>query len=100
MICPDKKASAGSKKIKDLQFDLRGQICPSTLLTALREVNRHRQELRRGEAQLTIHTDNRDSTATIPEAVRNMGYRVAVEKKEGHYLLHICRLEEDQGHHL
>jgi len=100
MICPDKNTSAGSKKIKDLQFDLRGQICPSTLLTALREVNRHRQELRRGEAHLTIHTDNRDSTATIPEAVRNMGYRVAVEKKEGHYLLHISCLEEDLGRHL
>jgi len=82
---------------QELQFDLRGQICPSTLLTALREVNRHRRDLRQGNLRLTIHTDNRDSTATIPEAMRNMGYRVTVEKKEGHYLLHIDFPVEDQG---
>ncbi len=72
---------------KRLEFDIRGQICPSTLLTALREVNRHQAELRAGEAVLWIHTDNRQSTATIPEAIRNMGYLVEVTKERGHYCI-------------
>jgi TusA-related sulfurtransferase len=67
------------------EYDIRGQICPSTLLTALREVNRYRQELRAGRLHLVFFTDNRASTGTIPEAVRNMGYRVAVDPCEGGY---------------
>ncbi|MBN2645586.1 MAG: sulfurtransferase TusA family protein [Desulfuromonadaceae bacterium] len=62
-----------------LEFDICGQICPSALLTALREVNRYKQVLRAGTAQLLVYTDARDATHTIPEAVENMGYQVVVE---------------------
>lgn len=68
-----------------IEFDIRGQICPSTLLTALREVNSHRNGLKMGRVQLAIMTDNRDSTATIPDSMRNMGYSVNVEKSQDHY---------------
>ena len=70
-----------------IELDIRGQICPSCLLTTLREVNRRREELRRGGVVLRVRTDSRDATATIPAAVGNMGYPVAVEKADGHYLI-------------
>jgi TusA-related sulfurtransferase len=63
-----------------IEIDIRGQICPSCLLTTLREVNRRQAELRRGEVTLQVKTDSRDATATIPAALGNMGYPVAVEK--------------------
>lgn len=70
-------------------LDIRGQICPSTLLTALRALNAHRDRLRRGELELLILTDARDATGTIPEAAGNMGYRVRVESLGGHYAIRI-----------
>lgn len=73
------------------QVDLRGQICPSTLLTALREVNSHKDLLRSGEGCLVFLSDNRSSVTHISDAVVNMGYRVQVNKEEGHYRVAICR---------
>ena len=73
------------KKIEMVEFDIRGQICPSTLLTALREINTHKKALKSGEVQLAIMTDNRDSTTTIPDSVRNMGYGVSVSKDQDCY---------------
>lgn len=70
-----------------LEFDIRGQVCPSSLLTALREVGSHKQQLRAGDLALHIRTDARDAAATIPEAVRNMGYAVSVESRDGVYLI-------------
>lgn len=70
-----------------VEFDIRGQICPSTLLTALREVNRHKDRLRSGEVQLAFLTDNRSATNTIPQAVRNMGYHVDVVQRDGGYCI-------------
>ncbi|MBE0596801.1 MAG: sulfurtransferase TusA family protein [Desulfuromonadales bacterium] len=70
-----------------LELDIRGQICPSTLLTALRTIAMHREPLRSGQQVLAIRTDNRDATATIPAAARNMGYHVEVEKEDGAYLI-------------
>ena len=67
------------------QLDIRGQICPSTLLTALREVNLNKDALKAGALQLVILTDNRDATATVPNAVDNMGYPVTVQREDGHY---------------
>jgi hypothetical protein len=32
-----------------------------------------------------VLTSDRQSTATIPQAVSNMGYGVRVRKREGHY---------------
>lgn len=72
-------------------LDIRGQICPSTLLTTLRTIARHKDALKAGRLLLAVRTDNRDATATIPEAARNMGYAVNVERAEGCYLLLIGR---------
>ena len=66
-------------------FDIRGQICPSTLLTALREINRHGAELKAGSLTILFRTDNRDSTRTIPESAENMGYFATVLPCEGYY---------------
>jgi TusA-related sulfurtransferase len=71
--------------MKVIEMDIRGQICPSSLLLALREVNQHRQELIAGHLSVVILTDNRDATGTIPEATRNMGIDAVVEKLDGYY---------------
>lgn len=71
------------------ELDIRGQICPSCLLLALREVNERADALRRGAVEIRILTDNRQATATIPAAVTNMGFEVAVAKEGGHYALRI-----------
>ncbi|PKN12134.1 MAG: sulfurtransferase TusA family protein [Deltaproteobacteria bacterium HGW-Deltaproteobacteria-4] len=77
-------------KVKIEKFDVYGQVCPSTLLLALREVNRLQDELHRGDMQLDIRTDNRFATATIPNAVRNMGFDAMVRKEEEGYLIQVC----------
>ena len=69
--------------------DIRGQMCPSCLLFTLREVNEHRKNLKDNNARIIIKTDNRDATATIPDAVASMGYDCAVEKKDGYYTIEI-----------
>ncbi len=70
---------------KIIEYDIRGQMCPSCLLRALKEVNEITPELKRGEVQLHILTNHRQSTATIPDAVKNMGYEVEVIKEGGDY---------------
>lgn len=62
-----------------VEIDICGQICPSSLLTALREVNKHKDSLRKDKLKLYILTDNHDSTNRICHAVSNMGYRIDVE---------------------
>jgi len=71
--------------VETIEFDIRGQICPSSLLVALKEVNSRTERLRQGSVQLCFLTDNRDATITIPESASNMGYGVSVEKKDGYY---------------
>lgn len=71
--------------METVEFDIRGQICPASLLVALKEVNSRAEKLRQGSLQLCFLTDNRDATITIPESASNMGYGVSVEKKEGYY---------------
>lgn len=75
--------------MESLTIDIRGQICPSTLLTALRALNAHRERLRSGELELLILTDARDATGTIPEAAGNMGYQARVESLDRHYSIRI-----------
>ena len=75
--------------VRDL--DIRGQICPSTLLTTLREVNSLRGPLRAGALHLVVLTDSRDATHSIPGAVASMGYRVDVEARSGHYAITVRR---------
>lgn len=71
------------------EIDLRGQVCPSTLLMALREMNSLKPDLRSGALKLSFLSDNRDSTVTIPEAAANMGYEVSVAKEDEYYRIDI-----------
>ncbi len=72
-----------------LTFDIRGQICPATLLTALREINGHATALKSGQVELVFLTANRDSTHTIPASVENMGFRVDVAEEGGYYVIKV-----------
>ena len=75
--------------VETIEYDIRGQICPSTLLLALRELNAHEAELRAGRLRLRFLTDNRDCVATIPESARNMGYAAAVARRDGCYVIEL-----------
>lgn len=77
---------------ESIEIDVCGQICPSSLLTALRAVNKHKKSLRAGTLQLDILTDNHDSINRICEAVGNMGYQVEVKDQKGHYKLAIAKI--------
>lgn len=79
------------KKMKIIEIDVCGQICPSTLLTALSQVNKHKVQLRSGELQLNILTDNHDSTNRIHEAISNMGYQINVEEIRNHFCISISK---------
>ncbi len=72
-----------------VNLDLRGQVCPATLLLSLREINNRRDDLQRGTARLVILTDHRDATVTVPDTASSMGYEVSVAKVEGHYVITI-----------
>lgn len=71
-------------------IDLRGQICPSTLLTALREVNNQKVELKSSSCSLLFLSDNRNSVTHISDAVGSMGYQVTVAKEEDYYRVVVC----------
>jgi len=75
--------------MKTIEYDIRGQICPSTLLIALREFNIHQEALRDGAVRLRFLTDHRDCVATIPESARNMGYTAEVTREQGCYLIEV-----------
>lgn len=75
-----------------IEFDICGQICPSTMLIALREINRNIAALKNGELQLLFRTDNRDCTNTIPEAAGNMGLHVDINKEESCYTILVSRV--------
>jgi TusA-related sulfurtransferase len=67
-------------------LDIRGQVCPSSLLITLRALNQSIAELRSGDQRLRVLTDSRDATITIPNAATNMGLNAQVEKLPvGHY---------------
>jgi len=70
-------------------MDIRGQICPSSLLATLKEINDLQGELTRRTLKLSILTDNRDATATVPAAAEKMGYRVSVTRDGSHYVITI-----------
>jgi TusA-related sulfurtransferase len=75
--------------MKRVEYDIRGQICPSSLLTALREINAHEAELRDQAVVLQFLTDNRDCVTTIPESARNMGYVAEVTRQDGCYRIEV-----------
>ena len=68
-----------------IEKDIRGQICPSSLLLALREINKNFDRLANGALEIVVLTDNRDATGTIPTTVENMGLHSEVEKIAGYY---------------
>ena len=72
-----------------IEYDIRGQICPSSLLTALREINDHEAALRAGAVRLRFLTDNRDCVTTIPESARTMGYVSEVLREQGCYRIEV-----------
>lgn len=74
---------------RTLELDIRGQVCPSTLLTTLREITQHHQELQGGQLQLLVLTDNRNATVTVPQAAQNMGLAATVSKESGSYQIRI-----------
>ena len=80
--------------METLKLDVRNQICPSTLLVALKEINTHQAALRHGTLALVVLSDNRDSTTRIAEAAENMGYGVKVDKEGAHYRLTIAGRSE------
>ena len=74
---------------RPIDHDIRGQVCPSSLLVALREMNTHQEGLRRHAVCLRFLTDNRDCVTTIPESARSMGYACEVSRQEGFYLIEV-----------
>ncbi|BCO08295.1 hypothetical protein GF1_06710 [Desulfolithobacter dissulfuricans] len=76
-------------KHRVIELDILGQVCPACLLVVLRTINENRVQLRRGELRINIKTDHRDTTRTIPESARKMGYDVAVRKMETYYEISI-----------
>lgn len=76
------------------EVDMRGQICPSTFITALREINLSKNEIKSETLKLVFITDNRDSTVTIPETAENMGYGTTVTKEENHYRIEIFAVKQ------
>ncbi len=75
--------------MKKIEYDICGQVCPSTLLIALKEINENEEKLRTGEVSLLFKIDNRDAVITIPESARNMGYAVDVQKQGGAYCIEV-----------
>ncbi|HBG18705.1 MAG TPA: sulfurtransferase TusA family protein [Desulfobulbaceae bacterium] len=76
-------SSASSQEV--IRLNILGQVCPACLLVVLKEINTHRKNLRNGKARLVIRTDHRDTTRTVPESARKMGYAVEVNKIETFY---------------
>jgi len=68
-----------------IEIDMRGQVCPATMLVALEAINNHGLDLQCGAKRLALLTDNRDATNTIPDIAANMGYEVKVSREGSHY---------------
>ena len=78
-------------QVEVIDIDVRGQVCPATLLVAMESMNKYREALRAGTVVLCIRTDNRDATFTIPGTAKNMGYTVSLTKQHGSYEIKISR---------
>lgn len=79
------------ENVQTIEFDITGQICPATLLVALREINRNIEGINAGRIRLVFKTDNRDCTNTIPEAAGNMGLKVDVHKDDSRYTILVSK---------
>lgn len=72
---------------KIIQVDMRGQVCPSTLLVAMDSLNRYASDLQSGALRLLIITDNREALHTIPVTAENMGYAAQITNTASHFEL-------------
>lgn len=72
-------------KVNTIHLDISGQICPSCLLLTLKELNQHADAVRSGATEIVVTTDDRQATATIPEAVQKMGYVAEVSRQPQGY---------------
>jgi TusA-related sulfurtransferase len=75
--------------MKTIAIDIRGQICPSCLLLALKELNLNSEAVRDGHAEIVVTTDDRQATATIPVTVDRMGFRSDVARMDDGYRIRI-----------
>ncbi|WP_305043982.1 sulfurtransferase TusA family protein [Geoalkalibacter sp.] len=75
--------------IETIDLNILGQVCPACLLVVLKALNTHEARLRGGRTRLLVRTDHRDSTRTVPESARKMGYEVEVRKVDGFYEISI-----------
>ena len=77
--------------MKTMEIDLRGRICPSTLLQTLKYVNKYKARLIKKELLLKILTDHRDALTTIPETLEKMGFSFKIEKVATYYKIFITK---------
>lgn len=76
--------------VNSIHLDISGQICPSCLLLTLKELNQHAAAVRAGATDIVVTTDDRQATATIPDAVIKMGYAAEVDRVAGGYRIRVC----------
>jgi TusA-related sulfurtransferase len=69
----------------EIVLDIRGQICPSCLLIALKEVTNNADKISNKELMIRILSDDRHATSTIPDAVHSMGFSTNVNKTDAGY---------------
>ena len=81
--------TAGAATPETLQLDIYGQVCPSCLLQTLKAVNQNGQAIRDGKLEILVLTDDRQATATIPEAVAKMGYGSDIDRTDQGYQIRI-----------
>ncbi len=74
-----------------VQVDARGFVCPSSLLVALRELNKHKEGLQCGDIRLVFLIDNHESTNRICEAVKSMGYTFEVKDVRNGYSVDVFK---------
>ena len=74
-----------------IKMDIRGQICPSCLLLALKEVNANIGEIKRGDSEIRLLSDDRHATATIPDAITKMGLSTSVKKSDEGFEIRIYK---------
>lgn len=72
-----------------IDLDIRGQLCPSCLLLALKELNHHGTAVRAGSTEIVVTTDDRQATASIPATAGRMGFRTEVARQDGSYRIRI-----------
>jgi len=70
-----------------VHIDVRGFVCPSSLLVALRELNKYRESLRSDHFKMELMVDNHESTNRICHAVKSMGYDFQVTDTDNSYCI-------------